>query len=86
VIGVCLLKSNCGAHRVRGTLKFSEQSIATDLVDLPTVLPNRLGKALESVCNALVSPALVELDQHSRADHIGVEDDCERTCRLVSHK
>jgi hypothetical protein len=38
------------------------------------------------VLNALVGERFIQPDECRRADHIGVQDDSEFTCRLFSHE
>ena len=40
----------------------------------------------ERILNALVGERLIQLDECSRANHIGVQDNSEFTCRLFSHE
>jgi len=85
VNGVGSLKSQRGADRIGRLGEFSNKGIASDLTSDPSMAIDGFRKLSKRLLNALVSERLVQLHQPRGTDHIGVQDDHELTCWLISH-
>ena len=64
-------------RRIRRPGELSNQRITPYLVRYAAVGFDGFGEAVESILNALMSECLIELDERSRAHHIGVQEDGE---------
>jgi hypothetical protein len=73
------LESQRGTDGIRRSSKFSNQCVASNLVSDPIMAGNGFGESSKRILNAVVSKCLIQLDERSGADNIGVQEDSKLT-------
>ena len=84
--GIGGLESKRCTNRIRHSSELGDKCIASILMGDPAMAGDGFRESPESILNALVGERLIQLDECSRANYIGVQDVSELTCRLFSHE